>query len=79
MFPLSTQNICWNSEGFAVHAQCGDGFYFVPSLFSRVRNCGVRQQLLEDRFMWKSENCLQGIPAATQQRSGVSISGSGTF
>lgn len=47
MFPLSTQNICWNSEGFAVHAQCGDGFYFVPSLFSRTRNRSLRQQLLE--------------------------------
>lgn len=46
MFPLSTQNICWNSEGFAVHVQCGDGFYFVPS-FLTIRNHSLSQQLLD--------------------------------
>lgn len=38
MFPLSTQNICWNSEGFAVPAFCGHGFCFVPSVLSWMRS-----------------------------------------
>lgn len=38
MFPLSTQNICWNSEGFAVPACCGHGLCFVPSVLSWMRS-----------------------------------------
>lgn len=60
MFPLSTQNICWKSEGFAVRAHCGHGFYFARSVLSCMRTRSLTQQLLEDRFTWKSENCLQG-------------------
>lgn len=60
MFPLSTQNICWKSEGFAAHAHCGHGFCFARSVLSCMRTRSLTQQLLEDRFTWKSENCLQG-------------------
>lgn len=70
MFPLSTQNICWKSEGFAARAHSGHGFYFAPSVLSCMRTRSLTQQLLEDGFTWKSENCLQGIPASLQ-RHGV--------